>query len=154
MIVLSWITLLFVKRPLGLVLYCYSNMQIINKTYMIWSYLYLILTLIVNRFNAILYSFRYNFFLKDVFKSKGFAELSEDSLVEILKSDGLTMDEGKILKYLRDWSQVNAVSLCIVFNQNDKRMNCFFFFLSFYLNTWSKPYLFLYEIMVMERFFF
>jgi hypothetical protein len=85
---------------------------------MIWSYL--IFTLIFNRFNAILCNFRYNFFLKDVFKSKGFAELSEDSLVEILKSDGLTMDEGKILKYLRDWSQVNAVSLCIVLNQNDK----------------------------------
>lgn len=90
---------------------------------MIWSYL--IFTLIFNRFNAILCSFRYNFFLKDVFKSKGFAELSEDSLVEILKSDGLTMDEGKILKYLRDWSQVNAVSLCIVLNQNDK-INCFY----------------------------
>ena len=35
------------------------------------------------------------------------------------------MDEGKILKYLRDWSQVNAVSLCIVLNQNDK-INWFF----------------------------
>ncbi|XP_071167253.1 BTB/POZ domain-containing protein 19-like [Mytilus edulis] len=48
---------------------------------------------------------------EDVFKSKGFAELSEESLVETLKSDGLTMDESKILKYIRDWAQVNSVVL-------------------------------------------
>lgn len=46
---------------------------------------------------------------QEVFKSKGFAELSEESMVEILKSDGLQMDESKILKFLRDWAQVNSV---------------------------------------------
>jgi hypothetical protein len=46
-----------------------------------------------------------------VFKSKAFQELSEDALSEILKVDGLNMDEAEIIKYIKEWAAVNSVSI-------------------------------------------
>lgn len=48
---------------------------------------------------------------ENVFKSKGFQELSEDSLCEILRSDELNMDEAEIIAYIKEWATVNAVVL-------------------------------------------
>ncbi|XP_060070404.1 BTB/POZ domain-containing protein 19-like [Ylistrum balloti] len=48
---------------------------------------------------------------ENVFKSKGFQELSEDALVELLGSDGLQLDELDILNYVKEWATVNAVVL-------------------------------------------
>ncbi|XP_033738145.1 BTB/POZ domain-containing protein 19-like [Pecten maximus] len=47
----------------------------------------------------------------NVFKSKGFQELSEDAMVELLGSDGLQMDELDIFNFVKDWATVNAVVL-------------------------------------------
>ncbi|KAL3869284.1 hypothetical protein ACJMK2_041987 [Sinanodonta woodiana] len=44
----------------------------------------------------------------NVFKSKAFQELSEDALVEIMKSDKLQMDEADILRYIKEWAAVNS----------------------------------------------
>ena len=44
-----------------------------------------------------------------MFKSKAFQELSEDALAEILKVDGLNMDEAEIIKYIKEWAAVNSV---------------------------------------------
>ncbi|KAL4236268.1 BTB/POZ domain-containing protein 19 [Mactra antiquata] len=46
---------------------------------------------------------------ESVFKSKAFQELSEDALSEILKVDGLNMDEADIIKYIKEWAAVNSV---------------------------------------------
>lgn len=48
---------------------------------------------------------------ESVFKSKAFQELSEDALSEILKVDGLNMDEAEIIKYIKEWAAVNSVVL-------------------------------------------
>lgn len=48
---------------------------------------------------------------ESVFKSKAFQELSEDALSEILKVDGLNMDEAEIIKFLKEWAAVNSVVL-------------------------------------------
>ncbi|XP_060569488.1 BTB/POZ domain-containing protein 19-like [Ruditapes philippinarum] len=48
---------------------------------------------------------------QSVFKSKAFQELSEDALSEILKVDGLNMDEAEIIKYIKEWAAVNSVVL-------------------------------------------
>ena len=47
---------------------------------------------------------------QSVFKSKAFQELSEDALAEVLKDNGLNMDESEILKYIKEWAAVNSVS--------------------------------------------
>ena len=47
----------------------------------------------------------------DVFKTKGFHELSEDSFTLLLKSDSLQMDELDLLNAVREWATVNAVSV-------------------------------------------
>lgn len=47
---------------------------------------------------------------QNVFKSKAFQELGEDALIEILKSDELMLDEADIIKYIKEWATVNAVS--------------------------------------------
>lgn len=46
-----------------------------------------------------------------MFKAKAFQELGEDALIEILKSDELMLDEADIIKYIKEWATVNAVSL-------------------------------------------
>lgn len=46
---------------------------------------------------------------ESVFKSKAFQELSEDALGEVLKIDGLNMDEAEIIKYVKEWAAVNSV---------------------------------------------
>lgn len=48
---------------------------------------------------------------ESVFKSKGFQELSEDAMVELLTSDGLQLDEMDIFMFVKDWATVNAVVL-------------------------------------------
>ncbi|KAL8584279.1 hypothetical protein ACOMHN_014698 [Nucella lapillus] len=46
---------------------------------------------------------------KVVFESKGFEELSEDTLCFILSSDKLMLDEMEVYAYVRRWASVNAV---------------------------------------------
>lgn len=46
---------------------------------------------------------------ESVLKSKAFQELSEDALSEILKVDGLNMDEAEVLKYIKEWAAINSV---------------------------------------------
>ena len=36
--------------------------------------------------------------------------MSEDALAEVLKDDGLNMDEAEIIKYVKEWAAVNSVS--------------------------------------------
>lgn len=48
---------------------------------------------------------------EEVFKSRGFTEMSEDTLAFILKSDGLRMDEVDILEKVTEWATVNSVVL-------------------------------------------
>lgn len=50
-------------------------------------------------------------YTQSVFKSKAFQELSEDALSEILKVDGLNMDEAEIIKYIKEWTAVNSVCI-------------------------------------------
>lgn len=45
-----------------------------------------------------------------MFKSKAFQELSDTALAEVLKVDGLGMDEAEIVKYVKEWAAVNSVS--------------------------------------------
>lgn len=45
----------------------------------------------------------------EVFKSKGFQEISEDTLVSILRSSRLNMDESDLYKAVKEWSTVNSV---------------------------------------------
>lgn len=47
-----------------------------------------------------------------VFKTRGFTELSDDTLSYILGSDNLMADEGEILKAVKEWATVNSVSVC------------------------------------------
>ncbi|KAK3606153.1 hypothetical protein CHS0354_010786 [Potamilus streckersoni] len=44
-----------------------------------------------------------------VFASKGFQELSDGALIEILRSDNLKLDEQDIYKYVKEWAHVNSV---------------------------------------------
>ena len=48
--------------------------------------------------------------LQSVLKSKAFQELSDESLIEVLQSDKLKMDEVDLLKYVKDWATINSVS--------------------------------------------
>ncbi|KAH3695518.1 BTB/POZ domain-containing protein 19-like [Dreissena polymorpha] len=48
---------------------------------------------------------------ESVFKSKAFQELSDTALAEVLKVDGLGMDEAEIVKYVKEWAAVNSVVL-------------------------------------------
>lgn len=48
-------------------------------------------------------------FIQEVFKSRGFNELSEDALSFILLSDRLKMDEEDILSKVMEWATVNSV---------------------------------------------
>jgi hypothetical protein len=45
--------------------------------------------------------------LQSVLKSKAFQELSDESLIEVLQSDKLKMDEVDLLKYVKDWATIN-----------------------------------------------
>lgn len=49
--------------------------------------------------------------VKAVFKTRGFHEMSEETLIFLMQSDGLQLDEGEILKAMKDWASVNSVSL-------------------------------------------
>ena len=49
--------------------------------------------------------------LQKVFQTKSFHEMSTAALSEILKSDGLDMDEKDILAAVREWATVNSVLL-------------------------------------------
>ena len=44
-----------------------------------------------------------------VFRSKSFHEMSEDAMIEILRSDKLQIDEPEILACIREWATVNSV---------------------------------------------
>ncbi|KAK6175504.1 hypothetical protein SNE40_013957 [Patella caerulea] len=44
----------------------------------------------------------------EVFRSKGFQELSADSLATILKSDNLAIDEMELYKSVKEWATVNS----------------------------------------------
>ncbi|KAL3869280.1 hypothetical protein ACJMK2_041983 [Sinanodonta woodiana] len=46
---------------------------------------------------------------EQVFTSKGFQELSDNALIEVLKSDNLKLDEQDIYKYVKEWAHVNSV---------------------------------------------
>lgn len=46
---------------------------------------------------------------EEVFKSRGFNEMSDDALAFVLKSDGLKMDEAEILEKVLEWATVNSV---------------------------------------------
>ena len=48
-------------------------------------------------------------YVQDVFKSRGFNEMSEDALAFVLKSDRLNMDEADILEKVTEWATVNSV---------------------------------------------
>ena len=56
------------------------------------------------------YSSILGFVLQNVFKSKGFHEISDSALAVILQSNGLLMDEKDILDCVREWATVGAVS--------------------------------------------
>ncbi|XP_005090122.1 BTB/POZ domain-containing protein 19 [Aplysia californica] len=45
----------------------------------------------------------------DVFKSKSFQEISEDTLVSILRSSRLSMDELELYRAVKEWATVNSV---------------------------------------------
>ena len=49
-------------------------------------------------------------FVKAVFASKGFNEMSEETLVFILKSDKLDMEESDILEKVKEWANISSVS--------------------------------------------
>lgn len=48
---------------------------------------------------------------ESVLKSKAFQELSDESLIEVLQSDKLKMDEIDLLKYVKDWATINSTVL-------------------------------------------
>ena len=47
---------------------------------------------------------------QEVFKSRGFNEMSEDAVAFVLQSDRLRMDEADILEKVTEWATVNSVS--------------------------------------------
>ena len=49
------------------------------------------------------------YILQEVFKSRGFNEMSEDALSFVLRSDHLNMDEPDILEKVTEWATVNSV---------------------------------------------
>ena len=51
------------------------------------------------------------FIFQEVFKSKSMQEVSEDTLVSILRSSRLQMDEMDLYKNVREWATVNGVSV-------------------------------------------
>ena len=54
--------------------------------------------------------------LQSVFDSKGFEELSEDTVCFILASDNLMLDELELYNSIRRWANVNAVSEITVYH--------------------------------------
>ena len=46
---------------------------------------------------------------QEVFKSRGFNEMSEDAVAFVLQSDRLRMDEADILEKVTEWATVNSV---------------------------------------------
>ncbi len=46
-----------------------------------------------------------------VFKSRGFNEMSDDTLTFVLKSDKLRLGEAVILEKVLEWATVNSVSM-------------------------------------------
>ena len=48
---------------------------------------------------------------QEVFKSRGFNEMSEEAVAFVLQSDRLRMDEADILEKVTEWATVNSVSL-------------------------------------------
>ncbi|XP_065184982.1 BTB/POZ domain-containing protein 19-like [Sycon ciliatum] len=44
-----------------------------------------------------------------VFQSRGFHELSEETMIFVLKCNGLQLDEGEVLKHVKEWASVNSV---------------------------------------------
>ena len=53
---------------------------------------------------------------EDVFRTKGFHELSEEALALLLQSDKLMMDEVEILAAVREWATVNSVRFGLLVN--------------------------------------
>ncbi|XP_078527880.1 BTB/POZ domain-containing protein 19 isoform X2 [Lissotriton helveticus] len=49
--------------------------------------------------------------LQDVVRTQTFRELSDQSLLVILQSDGLTIDEVELVRAVREWAHVNSVVL-------------------------------------------
>lgn len=47
---------------------------------------------------------------QEVFKSRGFNEMSEEAVAFVLQSDQLRMDEADILEKVTEWATVNSVS--------------------------------------------
>ena len=45
-----------------------------------------------------------------MFESKGFNEMSEETLVYVLKSDKLNMEESDILEKVKEWANISSVS--------------------------------------------
>ena len=48
--------------------------------------------------------------LQSVFESKGFSEVSADTLSYLLQSDRLTMEEEDILDKVKEWANISSVS--------------------------------------------
>ena len=58
-----------------------------------------------------------------MFDSKGFEELSEDTVCFILASDNLMLDEMEIYNCVRRWANVNAVSQIMCTSAVGSRQN-------------------------------
>jgi len=52
---------------------------------------------------------------EEIFQTKGFNELSDNTLSYILQSDELALDEYDLLKAIKGWAVVNSVSLIPLF---------------------------------------
>ena len=50
------------------------------------------------------------FLLQSVFESKGFSEVSADTLSYLLQSDRLAMEEEDILDKVKEWANISSVS--------------------------------------------
>ena len=48
-------------------------------------------------------------YVQVVFQSRGFHELSEETMIFVLKCNGLQLDEGEVLKHVKEWASVNSV---------------------------------------------
>lgn len=62
-------------------------------------YLCLVVTLVILLFS-----------LQSVFESKGFSEVSADTLSYLLQSDRLAMEEEDILDKVKEWANISSVS--------------------------------------------
>ena len=54
----------------------------------------------------------------EIFQTKGFNELSDNTLSYILQSDELSLDEYDLLKAIKGWAVVNSVCLFILRNRS------------------------------------